>query len=189
MLTPLPFFNPWMITNPTLPKLYWEVKSPEQLVANLYCIVNALSDYTNDVNGQVNENAQAIEELKELFQKFIDSGFSDYYEQQIEQWINDNVQWVWETFAQMAFFGLTSDGHFCSYVPDSWADITFDTGAVYGTDSYGRLLLKYNTSGQGVIDNTAPNYGIKDPSADIAKLQSEMRELQHTVYTALTERG
>lgn len=189
MNTVLPYFNPWMLTNPTLPKLYWEVKSPEQLIANVYCIINAFSDQVNDVTGQVNENTAKIAELKELFQKFMNSGFEDYYEKQLEQWINDNVKWLWETFAQMVFFGLTSDGHFCAYVPDSWADITFDTGAVYGTANYGRLLLKYNTDGRGVIDNTAPDYETGDLSADVAKLQNEMHELRHTVYSALTERG
>lgn len=189
-MTPvLPYFNPWMLTNPTLPKLYWETKSSEQLIANVYCIINAFSDQVNDVTGQVNDNTSKIEELKELFQKFMDSGFEDYYEKQLEQWINDNVKWLWETFAQMVFFGLTSDGYFCAYVPDSWADITFDTGAVYGTSSYGRLLLKYNTAGQGAVDNTAPDYETGDLSADVAKLQNEMHELRHTVYTALTERG
>jgi hypothetical protein len=189
MYNPLTPFNPWMLTNPTLPKLYWEVKSPEQLIANLYCIIEALRGHIDEADAQVNANSKAIAELQELMHKFMESGFEDYYAAQIEQWINDNLLQLWDTFADMVFFGLTSDGRFCAYVPDSWADITFDTGAVYGTDSYGRLLLKYNTSGRGVIDNTAPNYGIKDPSADIAKLQSEIRELQHTVYTSLTERG
>jgi hypothetical protein len=178
-----------MLTNPTLPKLYWDVKSPEQLIANVYCIINAFKDHVNDVTGQVNDNSEKIAELEELFQKFMDSGFEDYYEKQLEQWIDDNVKWLWETFAQMVFFGLTSDGYFCAYVPDSWADITFDTGAVYGTSNYGRLLLKYNTDGQGVIDNTAPDYETGDLPADVAKLQNEMNELRHTVYSALTERG
>lgn len=189
MFPVLPYFNPWMLTNPTLPKLYWDVKSPEQLIANVYCIINAFKDHVNDVTGQVNDNSEKIAELEELFQKFMDSGFEDYYEKQLEQWIDDNVKWLWETFAQMVFFGLTSDGYFCAYVPDSWADITFDTGAVYGTSNYGRLLLKYNTDGQGVIDNTAPDYETGDLPADVAKLQNEMNELRHTVYSALTERG
>ena len=155
----IPFFNPWMLTNPTLPKLFWEVKSPEQLIANVYCIIDALSDQTNDVTAQVNANSEKIAELEEIFQKFMESGFEDYYEKQLEQWMRDNVKLLWETFAQMVFFGLTDDGHFCAYVPESWADIEFDTGAVYGTEQYGRLLLQYRVDGTGVIDNTAPDYG------------------------------
>lgn len=189
MIPVLPYFNPWMLTNPTLPKLYWETKSPEQLIANVYCIINAFSDQVNDVTGQVNANSAKIAELEELFQKFMDSGFEDYYEKQLEQWINNNVQWLWETFAQMVFFGLTSDGHFCAYIPDSWSDITFDTGAVYGTSQYGRLILRYRTDGSGVIDNTAPGYDTENIAGDVARLQNEVLELRHTVYTKLTERG
>ena len=163
----IPFFNPWMISNPTLPKLYWEVKSPEQLVANLYCIMDALKDYVNGASEQVNENTEKIAELEDLFKKFQESGFDDYYARQLEQWINDNVQLLWETFAQMVFFGLTSDGHFCAYVPESWDDITFDTGAVYGTSQYGRLILRYNANGSGVIDNTSPDYETGNLATDI----------------------
>ena len=57
MFTPLPFFNPWMLTNPTLPKLYWEVKSPEQLIANLYCIIDAIKDPLNNTIELSNKNA------------------------------------------------------------------------------------------------------------------------------------
>lgn len=187
MFTPLPYFDPFLIANPTLPKLYWEVKSPEQLTANLYCIINALKDYVNDTSGQVNENSAAIDTLEMLFEKFMQSGFDDYYAQQIEEWINDNVKWLWQTFGQMMFAGLTDDGHFCIYVPDSWSDITFDTGAVYGTEDYGRLILRYETSGQGVIDNTAPNYPNENVASDIARLQKEIKEVKHTLYTALTD--
>ena len=83
MFTPLPYFDPFRIANPTLPKLYWEVKSPEQLTANLYCIINALKDYVNDTSGQVNENSAAIDTLEMLFEKFMHSGFDDDYAQQI----------------------------------------------------------------------------------------------------------
>lgn len=189
MIPVLPYFNPWMLTNPTLPKLYRETKSQEQLIANVYCIINALSEQVNNVTGQVNDNTEKIAELENLFQKFIDSGFEDYYEKQLEQWIRNNVKWLWETFAQMLFFGLTSDGHFCAYIPDSWSDIVFDTGAVYGTSQYGRLILRYQTDGSGVIDNTAPDYDTGDLVGDVARLQNEMLELRHTVYTKLTERG
>lgn len=189
MFAPLPYFDPYMIANPTLPKLYWEVKSPEQLVANLYCIIDAMKDYINNTTDRVNINTESIKELQETLKKFMESGFDDYYRAQIEQWINDNMQWLWQTFGEMIFVGLTSDGHFCVYIPDSWADITFDTGAVYGTQNYGRLILRYETDGQGVIDNTAPDYPNSNLAADIAKLQNEMFEVRHTLYTALTDRS
>lgn len=154
MIPVLPYFNPWMVTNPTLPKLYWEVKSPEQLVANLYCIMDALKDYVNDASGQVNENTEKIAELEALFKKFQESGFDDYYAKQVTAWIAANLEFIYDKTVKQVFFGLTDDGRFCAYVPNSWADIKFDTGAVYGTDEYGRLILRFDATGTGIIDNT-----------------------------------
>ncbi len=150
----LPFWDPYMIANPTLPTLYWEVKSPEQLVANLYCIVEDLKDYVNGASGQININTDKIAELEELFEKFQESGFNDYYARQVTSWIASNLEFIYDKTVRQVFFGLTDDGRFCAYVPNSWADIKFDTGAVYGTEEYGRLMLRFDANGTGIIDNT-----------------------------------
>lgn len=150
----IPYFNPWMISNPTLPKMYWEVKSPEQLVANLYCIMDALKNYVNGASDQINFNTDKIAELEDLFKKFQESGFDDYYARQVTAWIASNLEFIYDKTVRQVFFGLTDDGRFCAYVPNSWSDIKFDTGAVYGTDEYGRLMLRFDATGTGIIDNT-----------------------------------
>lgn len=154
VISKIPYFNPWMILNPTLPKMYWEVKSPEQLVANLYCIMDALKDYVNGASDQINANTDKIAELEDLFKKFQESGFDDYYARQVTAWIASNLELIYDKTVRQVFFGLTDDGRFCAYVPNSWADIKFDTGAVYGTDEYGRLMLRFDATGTGIIDNT-----------------------------------
>lgn len=154
VISMIPYFNPWMISNPTLPKMYWEVKSPEQLVANLYCIMDALKDYVNGASDQININTDKIAELEGLFKKFQESGFDDYYAKQVTAWIASNLEFIYDKTVKQVFFGLTDDGRFCAYVPNSWADIKFDTGAVYGTDEYGRLMLRFDATGTGIIDNT-----------------------------------
>lgn len=186
---PYPFapFNPWMISNPTLPKLYWEVKSPEQLVANLYCIVNALKDYVNSQSEQINLNTDDIEQLEKLFQKFVDSGFEEHYEELLKEWIDAHMPDIIAAAIKMVFFGLTDDGYFCAYIPDSWSDIVFDTGAVYGTEQYGRLILRYNVNGEGVIDNTAPTYPYDSPIASIEKMAADIKMMKKTLYTAITK--
>ena len=64
MLYTLGPYNPWMISNPTLPKLYWAVKSPEQLVANLYCIVEYTEGYINDLSEVVETIAADMDDVK-----------------------------------------------------------------------------------------------------------------------------
>ena len=43
-------WNPLMMANPTLSKMYPMVKSPEQMIAQLYCGINSLIDYTNQLS-------------------------------------------------------------------------------------------------------------------------------------------
>ena len=74
MFIPLPYFDPFMIANPTLPKLYWEVKSPEQLVANLYCIIEAMKDPINDTAEQVIKNTAAIEQIQAVIDSIENGG-------------------------------------------------------------------------------------------------------------------
>lgn len=141
-------------TTPTIPKFYWDVKSQEQRIKVMCCLIQQLIDQYGSTDSQIQKNTEAIEELKELFTQFQESGFDDYYEQQVIKWIGDNIEILYQQLAKQVFFGLTSDGYFCAYVPESWSDITFDTGAVYDTKTYGRLILRFDADGSGVIDNT-----------------------------------
>ena len=148
---------------PSIPKFYWDVDSQEQGIKQLCKTVCMLIDYLNEVADQVNIDTDAIEELKATFQKFQESGFDDYYRAQIEQWVKDNMENIIRDSIKMVFFGLTDDGYFCAYIPDSWSDLTFDTGAVYGRSDYGRLILKFDAEGEGVIDNTY-SYSLAEPT-------------------------
>lgn len=153
-------------TTPTIPKFYWDVKSQEQRIKVMCCLIQQLIDQYGSTDSQIQKNTESIEELKELFTQFQESGFDDYYEQQVIKWIVDNIEILYQQLAKQVFFGLTSDGYFCAYVPDSWSDITFDTGAIYGTETYGRLILRFDSDGSGVIDNTQYDYSVLTDTID-----------------------
>lgn len=140
---------------PTLPQFYWDVYSAEQRIKQICSEIDKLVNYANDLGIRVNVTHDDIEELKTQFKDFVEHGFDVYYKEQIEQWIKDHTKELYQLLATQVFFGLTSDGYFCAYIPESWSDIQFDTGAVFGADTYGRLILRYNVDGRGVIDNTA----------------------------------
>lgn len=180
----IPPFEYFTAYTPTVPKLYWDVKSQEQRIKDLFCTLDKLVQYS-DVNiDQINANTQAIAELQAQFQKFIDSGFFDYYADQLEKWIRDNAASIISEMIKMVFFGLTSTGYFCAYIPESWSDITFDTGAIYGTEEYGRLILKYRVDGEGVIDNTGTET-IQELVNDIATLKKLVARNSTTLYKQL----
>lgn len=131
MFAPLPYFDPFMIANPTLPKMYWQVKSPEQLVANLYCIINAMKGHINDTSEQVNKNTLAIEQLQAVIDS-IENG--DYYDQYIDglaKWIDENLQqlvarqskYVFPTFIREPETGAW---RYAVVVPQGWEYLKFD---------------------------------------------------------------
>lgn len=146
-----------------LPAVYDDSLSYYELLAKVVDKLNSVIDNANVMSDAIADNAAAIKELQELFQKFQESGFDDYYRAQIEQWVKDNMENIIRDSIKMVFFGLTDDGYFCAYVPDSWKEITFDTGAVYGRSDYGRLILKFDAEGEGVIDNTY-SYSLAEPT-------------------------
>lgn len=179
----IPPFWGYSAFTPTIPKMYWSVKSQEQRILNLFDLLDKLASYTSDIAEQINVRDVDIAELQELFKKFQESGFNDYYAKQVDEWINSHLSYIYDKAIQQVYFGLTSDGYFCAYVPDSWQDIEFDTGMNYGTYTYGHLILRFNADGSGVIDNTV--YGAPGSPEEIKDLRDKIEELRKTVYTAL----
>lgn len=131
MFVPLPYFDPFMIANPTLPKLYWEVKSPEQLVANLYCIVDAMKDPINNTAEQVNKNTAVIEQLKDVIESIENGEYYDQYIDGLAKWIDENLQqlvarqskYVFPTFYQEPDTGCW---RYALVVPQGWEHLRFD---------------------------------------------------------------
>lgn len=78
---------------------------------------------------------------------------------------------------KQVYFGLTDDtysggtGYFVAYIPDSWSEIVFDTGAVYGLDTYGRLILRWDADSPYSVEQT-PEYNDVELSALIAEIKT-----------------
>lgn len=128
---------------PTVPQLYWDVDGNEQRYHLLCKQLHKLVCYADMLGQKINLNHEQIDNLEAEFEKFKESGFVDYYVAQIEVWIQANMERLISEAIKMVFFGLTEDGYFCAYIPKSWAGIVFNTGAVYGDDDYGCLILEY----------------------------------------------
>jgi hypothetical protein len=131
---------------------------------------------------QIDVSTEDIKTLQENLQNLKDGGLVDYYEQQIYQWIQDNMEALISASIKQVYFGLTDDGHFCAFVPNSWSDVSFDTGANYGTTSYGRLILRFSADGSTVIDNTDAGFPSTEELLDLA---TSVDKLNTTVFTGL----
>lgn len=156
-----PWFDDWLEFSGSIPSIYWDTYSSEQRWKFICCRIQKLVEYCNKMGMQLNLQGDAINELAQLMQDFIEHGFDDYYKDQVAQWIDEHLEYVFDHVVKQVYFGLTYDtddpensGHFCAYVPDSWSDIEFDTGMQYGQFDYDRLILRFNADGSAVIDNT-----------------------------------
>lgn len=171
---------------PVIPKFYYEVDSQEQRIKIICCLIQELIEGVNSAEQISEETRKRVSELEKEFEEFKNHGFEDYYREQIEKWFDDNAWLIYQLIAKQVFFGLTDDGYFCAYVPDSWGEITFDTGAVFGRSDYGRLCLKFEADGQGVIDNTygyslnESDYSPTEIEALNARLDSMVADLEVT---------
>lgn len=137
--SPLRFF-----CQTVLPAVYDDSMSYYEVLCKIVARLNEEGDMFNILVERINLNTEEINKLKELFQEFVESGFDDYYKDQVEQWIEQNLEYVFSTLAKQVFFGLNQEGYFVAYIPQSWNDIIFDTGWNYNEDTYGRLILRWD---------------------------------------------
>lgn len=139
-ITPYPF---WTQFTPTLPSLYWDVDSHEERIKRICLELHKLVEYSNYLGDNINIDHETLKELQDAFDKFMESGFDDYYKEQIQQWISDHLVEVMQALLnQGIFFGLTEDGYFCANVLMQLT-IYFDTIMDYASDDYGKLTLTY----------------------------------------------
>lgn len=139
-----------------MPKMYWDVVSQEQRIHKLCETLDKLICYADMLGVKINVNRDDIDWLLDQFNEFKEHGFEDYYEQQILNWINHHLETLFKALAKQVYFGLTLDGHFIAYIPESWNDLIFDTGMVYGVDTYGRLILRWNVDNSEFSVNQRP---------------------------------
>lgn len=172
---------------PALPDFYWDVYSAEQRVKHICFEIDKLVNYADMLGVNLNITHDDVEELKKQFDEFQKAGLAEVYEEILQKWINENMPSIISDSIKMVFFGLTDDGYFCAYIPDTWKEITFDTGMVYGREDYGRLILRFDADGSGVIDNT-----YSSSASDIASIKYTLDEMNavltkhdKTLYTHL----
>lgn len=136
----------WGFTDfvPTVPKLYWNVRSQEQRILNFYELMNKVICYADYLGENVDELKKQVDELEE---KINDPEFYEFLIDLLQQWIDAHMPEIIGKAARIVYFGLTLEGYFAAYIPqgNAWDDVMFDTGANYDDDKYGRLMLYYMT--------------------------------------------
>lgn len=150
-----------------IPSVYDESLSYYEQIAKVLSVLEEVIKHLGETDANAEELKRLYYSLKEQFDAFVDGGFEEYYEALLRAWIDENApSIVKDMLLTGVFFGLTSDGYFCAYKPSTWEDVQFDTGAIYGTEEYGRLILRYEVNGQGVINNTGYDASVMSDTID-----------------------
>lgn len=138
----------WNFTEytPVIPKFYWDVYSQEERIKVICEWLWKTICFTENAADQFQAVQDALDELEALFKQFQESGFNDYYEEQVKEWIGDNLEFIYTETVKQVYFGLNQQGYFVAYIPKSWEDIVFDTGMIYEDDTYGRLILRWQVT-------------------------------------------
>ena len=128
---------------PPVAPFYWDVYSAEERIKKICDYLWKTINFTESTAEEVEAWGEQIAALQREFEQFKASGFDDYYKAQVEQWVGERTEYVFDTLARQVHFGLSADGYFIAYIPRSWDEIAFDTGHDYSKDTYGRLILRW----------------------------------------------
>lgn len=118
-----------------LPLVYDDSLSYYEVLCKVVEYINKLIDTDRELFADLDELRA---ELK-VVQDWIDNFDTSFMEEIIAQYI------------KMVFFGLTDDGYFVAYIPDSWDEIQFSTSQYDDFTTlepeYGHLILSMNVEG------------------------------------------
>lgn len=116
---------------------------------NLSALIEIVTELIKNIDSldewKVQHEAE-YEQLKALYDQLYSGDFPPGMYDTLHQWVVDNSFSIIESLIKMVFFGVTDDGYFVAYIPESWDDIIFNTAGlditVPGVD-YGTLILSY----------------------------------------------
>lgn len=137
-----------------LPAVFDDSLSYYEVVCKLVKSLNDDKDLLNQMVETLNLHSEQIATIQEWINNFPNDTTLANLEIYINQWVNQNLEYIFGTVVKQVFFGITVDGYFAAYIPQSWNDIIFDTGFNYNLDTYGRLILRWNVDSVHPVNMT-----------------------------------
>ncbi len=115
-----------------IPLVYDDSLSYYEVLCKCVDYINNLIETDNEIFATIDDMQNDIKILQEWVDNF-DSEAEKTIRELIEKYIAGSV-----------IFGLTNDGYFCAYIPDSWSKIHFGTIMDFPDPLYGHLTLSYD---------------------------------------------
>lgn len=133
-----------------LPLEYDDTLTYYELISKIYEYLNnvikdikALDDIVKNYDIRIDEIKADVDFCVEEIEKIKNGEYTEQYIEALAKWIDDNLQELVKRMVKYVVFGLTNDGYFCAYVPETWDFIRFDTIANTDDSLYGHLLLEW----------------------------------------------
>lgn len=164
-----------------LPAVYDDSLSYYELLAKVIEKLNEVIDAYSGSGETIQYILNQLVELQKEFDEFKEGGFEEYYEEQLDRWIHENMEGIIGESIKMVFFGLTKNGYFVAYIPDSWKEIRFDTGMVYNLSTYGRLILRMDVDSPYDIFDQVPEVTYPQQTS---QLEYYITNIMNTLYNA-----
>lgn len=117
---------------------------------NLDWIIKHFKEFLDNL-ASLNEWRQTHEaeykELKEFMDRINAGVLPDTVYEELRAWIEANAIDIIGSLVKSVYFGITDDGYFVAYIPETWNDIIFNTTGldinVSLQPEYGHLVLSY----------------------------------------------
>ncbi len=109
-------------------------------------VVYESSTSAADIRNRLDDLEADNETMMQLYNEIMAGDFPDPVKEGFDLWMRENALDIVGELATMVFFGLTNDGYFVAYVPESWNDLQFGTTGLdtFPVDiDYGHLTISY----------------------------------------------
>lgn len=116
---------------------------------NLDTLLKILNDVTisvKEVKKILDEYVDTADKFLELYNAMLNGNFPQPVQDAFNKWMRENAYDIVGDLVHLVFFGLTDDGYFVAFIPESWDDITFGTTGLDDFPAgipYGHLTLSY----------------------------------------------
>lgn len=109
--------------------------------------VKELTEAAESLNDWRVQHEEEYRQLKALYDALMSGNFPPEIVIAFNNWARANMPSLLAEMVKSVWFGLTDDGYFVAYIPESWAEIIFNTTgldiSIPDTD-YGHLVLSFD---------------------------------------------
>lgn len=131
-----------------LPLVFDDSISYYEVLCKLSNSINEMINNIEYLEQQIGESGldelfQMMEDLQQQLQDIQDGKYFPMYVDQLGKWIDQNIQQIVGRTMRFINFGLSQDGYFVAYIPETWNFITFDTDVNPNSPTYGHLIVRW----------------------------------------------